>query len=210
MDAARAAQVRQHFQLAADGFVALVQSMDTTIWELPALGAWTVRDLTGHTTRALLTVESYFEPTTTAVAPSIVDALAYFQAASAALADPAAVAERGRQAGAALGDEPAAAVSQIAERVVRLVDGSADEALVTTPVGTMTLTAYLPTRTFELVVHSLDLAAAAGADLPSQLADSLSPCLHLAADLAAAGGHGAEVVLALTGRQPLPDGFTVV
>ena len=38
----------------------------------------------------------------------------------------------------------------------------------------MTLVGYLPTRTFELVVHGLDLAAAVGADVPAQLAGPLA------------------------------------
>ena len=31
-------------------------------WEQPALGEWSVRDLVGHTSRALLTVEAYARP----------------------------------------------------------------------------------------------------------------------------------------------------
>ena len=73
----------------------------------------------------------------------------------------------------------------------------------------MLLSSYLPTRTFELAVHSLDIAAAIGIDLHLDsvvLADSIA----LAAEAAARSGQGVPVLLALTGRTPLPDGFSVV
>lgn len=202
--------VRADYRQAAEGFLALVSSLGPDDWTTPALGTWTVRDLVGHTARALLTVEAYLDPVRTTEQPSVADAAGYLRAAAAALADPAAVAERGRQAGAALGDQPSEAVAAITQRVLPLVDGSRDDALVTTPVGTMTLVGYLPTRTFELIVHSLDLAAATGAGTPAALAGPLPGCLQLAARLAAEQGHGAPVLLALTGRRALPDGFSVL
>jgi uncharacterized protein (TIGR03083 family) len=210
MSHGNASDVRTHYRQAAAGFVALLAALRDADWSAPALGQWTVRDLAGHTSRALLTVESYLDPARTVDAPSLEDAVAYYRAASAALADPGAVAERGRQAGAALGVRPAEASAVAAQRVLTLVDGSPDDALVTSPAGTMTLTGYLPTRTFELVVHSLDLAAATGADVPAQLAGPLPACLCLAAALAADRGDAVDVLLALTGRRALPAGFSVV
>jgi uncharacterized protein (TIGR03083 family) len=203
--------VRMNYEQAVNGFIRLVTSVNGAHWSRPALGVWTVRDLVGHTSRALLTVESYLDPTSTTDDPSLPDAVAYFRAAPAGtLADPQAVAKRGRQAGAALGDRPAAAVATIAERVLALVDGVDDDALVRTPINTMTLIGYLPTRTFELVVHSLDLAAATNVELPAELARVIPACLVLAAQLAGERDDAAMVLLALTGRRPLPDGFSVV
>jgi uncharacterized protein (TIGR03083 family) len=205
-----ASDARAHYRQAATGFVEILPALGHDDWGRPALGEWTVRDLAGHTSRALLTVESYLDPQRRAEQPSIGDASAYYRAASAALADPAAVAERGRQAGAALGDRPAEAVAAIAERVLALVDGSPDDALVTTPVGTMTLTGYLPSRTFELVVHGLDLVAATGAAVPARLTGALPACVLLAAQQAVERGDGVDALLALTGRRALPAGFSVV
>jgi uncharacterized protein (TIGR03083 family) len=181
-------------------------------WARPGLGVWTLRDLAGHTSRALLTVESYLDPATTTQQPSLADVEAYFAAAGAAgaHADPAAIAERGRQAGIALGDDPAAAVAAIVERVLAMVDQADDNALVTTPMNTMTLVGYLPTRTFELVVHTLDIAAAAGVRPPDALDRPLASCLALAGRLAVSQGRGPEVLLALTGRRPLAAGFSVL
>ena len=205
-----ASDVRTLYHQAATGLVGMLPTLREADWSRPALGEWTVRDLVGHASRALLTVESYLDPAQVATRPSIEDAAGYYRAASAALADPAAVAERGRQAGAALGDRPAEALAAITERVLDLVDGSPGDALVSTPVGTMTLVGYLPTRTFELVVHGLDLATAVGADLPAQLAAPVSACVRLAAALAADRGEAVDVLLALTGRRALPEGFSVV
>lgn len=80
----------------------------------------------------------------------------------------------------------------------------------TTPVGTMTLSGYLPTRTFELVVHGHDLASTLGVSAPPQLAEPARSCLRLAMSLAVEQGAAGDVLLALTGRGPLPPGFSVL
>jgi hypothetical protein len=203
-------EIRTHFRLAADAFVAVVGTIAPDSWERPGLGVWTVRDLAGHASRALLTVETYLDPLTVTDRPALPDALAYLRGAGSGLVDPETVAERGRQAGVALGDHPAEAVSVIAERVLAAVSRSADDAVVKTRVGSMTLIGYLPTRTFELVVHSLDLVAATGAVAPPELAEPTAACLQLAAQLAATSADPGAVLLALTGRRPLPDGFSVI
>lgn len=201
---------REHYRLAAHAFAAVTQDLQPNDWVKPALGVWTVRDLTGHASRALTTVQTYLDPSRTTNHPDLPDAAAYFRTARAVLADPAAVADRGRRAGAALGADPVTAVAGLAERVVALVERSEDNALVTTPVGTMTLIEYLPSRTFELSVHTLDLAAAAGLTPPAGLAGPIVGSLMLAVELAATDAHAAEVLLALTGRRPMPPGFSVV
>ncbi len=70
------------------------------------------------------------------------------------------------------------------------------------------LSAYLQTRVFELTVHSLDIAAAAGitADLPPE---ALEAAAVLAARISVALGQGETVLRALTGRAPLPCPFSV-
>ena len=123
-------------------------------WDEPALGQWTVRDLVGHTSRALLTVETYLDqPVASVTVSASVD---YFRLALAAAGDPAAVARRGVDTGRALGADPAAQVAQIAERVLSRVHATGPQSLAATPVGEMTLANYLPTRTFELTVHTCD------------------------------------------------------
>lgn len=210
MTSSAPATIRQSYRDAAGAFVDVLAVLRDEDWAKPGLGVWTVRDLAGHTSRALVTVENYLDVGTTAHGAGLSDALDYFRAA-AGVADPDAVAERGRQAGAALGPDPSASVSELAGRVLALVDASPDDALVTSPMGTTsTLIGYLPTRTFELAVHTLDLAGATGVAVPAALEAPLLASLHLAADLAGARGKTADVLLALTGRRQLPQGFSVL
>ena len=51
--------IREAYESAAGLFVNTVEQVRPTQWEQPGLGIWTVRDLVGHTSRALLTVEMY-------------------------------------------------------------------------------------------------------------------------------------------------------
>ena len=175
-------------------------------WDRPGLGEWDVRALVGHTSRALVTVETYLARP--AAAADIASATEYFRATRAAAAGPA-VAARGRDAGAALGSDPAAAVVQIAARVVALVDAQDGTELVTTIAGGMRLGDYLPTRTFELAVHTADLATALGVP-PHVPATAAVQALRIVADLALNTGLAGPLLLAATGRPGLPAGFSVL
>ena len=172
----------------------------------PALGEWDVRALVGHTSRALATVETYLARP--APAAEIGSAPDYFRATRAAAAGPA-VAARGRDAGTALGSDPAAAVAQLAARVLALADAHDGTALVTTIAGGMQLADYLPTRTFELAVHTADLATALGIP-PDVPATAAAQALNNIADLALTGGLAGPLLLAATGRPGLPAGFSVL
>jgi uncharacterized protein (TIGR03083 family) len=198
---------RPVFERAAHFFVATTSLVGPERWERPGLGEWSVRDLVGHTSRALLTVETYLgRPAEAVEALTPVD---YFlKVRTLTGGSPAQVAQRGREAGAALGPDPGGAVREIADRVLALVARTDEAQLITTPVGGMRLGAYLPTRTFELVVHTLDLATAI--NTPAQPPpEALAASLEIAAGLALHSGRGVEALLALTGR-PLPSGFSVV
>jgi hypothetical protein len=175
-------------------------------WDRPGLGEWDVRALVGHTSRSLLTVEMYLARPASAV--EVASASDYFRATRAAAAGPA-VAARGRDAGDALGADPAAGVAEIAGRVLPLVDSRDGTELVTTIAGGMRLEDYLPTRTFELAVHTADLATAIGAplDVPATAA---TQALQLIADLAVGDGLAGSLLLAATGRPGLPAGFSVL
>lgn len=178
-------------------------------YDRPGLGEWSVRDLLGHASRSLSTVELYLEAG--AARPGAVhltDAVAYYQAIGPALADSAAVVERGRAAGAALGGDPTATLSGLVARVPRQVRASDAGALLATPFGTMTLEGYLPTRTLELTVHTCDLAAALGvsAEVPRAAA---AETFAVIGGLAAAQGKASTALLALTGRAALTAGYSV-
>ena len=172
----------------------------------PGLGEWDVRALVGHTSRSLLTVEAYLaRPADSAEVPSAAD---YFRATRAMAADPA-VAARGRDAGTALGEDPVAAVSEIAARVVPLVDNEDGGTLLTTIAGGMRLEDYLPTRTFELAVHTADLAEALGV-APEVPDTAAAQALQLITELAVREGRAGPLLLAATGRTGLPAGWSVL
>jgi hypothetical protein len=175
-------------------------------WERPGLGEWDVRALVGHTSRSLLTVEAYLaRPAADVEVSSPAD---YIRATRAIAAGPA-VAERGREAGAALGPDPAAAVAEITVRVLDLVDGCDGTELLTTIVGGMRLADYLPTRTFELAVHTTDLATALGAPLDVP-ATAGTQALHIVTDVAVGEGRAGPLLLVATGRPGVPAAFSVL
>jgi hypothetical protein len=100
-------------------------------------------------------------------------------------------------------------VAEIAARVVPLVDARDGTELVTTIAGGMRLGDYLPTRTFELAVHTADLATAL--DVPLDVpATAAAQALQVVADLAVADGLAGHLLLAATGRPGLPAGFSVL
>ena len=196
---------RRAFADAADWFVRTAALVGDR-WDQPGLGEWDVRSLVGHTSRSLLTVEAYLQqPAGSVDVPTAAD---YYAATSAMAAGPG-VAQRGRDAGTALGADPADEVARIAARVAPVVEACDGDELLTTIAGGMRLRDYLPTRTFELVVHTADLSAALGVPVEAP-AVSAAQALHLVAELAVAGDLAGPLLLAATGRRGLPPGFTVL
>ncbi|MFB1294870.1 maleylpyruvate isomerase N-terminal domain-containing protein [Mycobacterium sp. pW049] len=197
------------FASAAYSFAALVRRIPDSAWEGPGLGAWSVRDLVGHTSRSLITVSTYLKtPAQRETAASAAEYYAAVREISSGMGEDAIV-ERGRQAGRELGAEPAAAVDALVAQVLADLD-SADDPLIEVIGGLgMRLSNYLPTRTFEMAVHGIDIARAVGIDFTPP-ADVLADAAALAAQIAVTLGQGTPVLLALTGRAELPLGFSVV
>jgi uncharacterized protein (TIGR03083 family) len=200
---------RATFASAATAFAGLVHDIPASRWDDPGLGEWDLRSLVGHTSRSLITVSTYLQ--TTAEREDLPGAVEYYvyarQYASSAGAET--IVERGRQAGRELGADPAATVVHL---VARALDdlGDVDDPLIAVIGGLgIRVSSYLPTRTFELAVHGLDVARAAGLDfaLPT---DVLSESAVLAARVGVALGLGETVLSALTGRIALPAAFSVV
>ena len=108
-----------------------------------------------------------------------------------------------------MGADPAGFLAALEERVLAKVAAADDAAYVASAAGGMRLIDYLPTRTFELVVHTADLAVALGVETSPPAAAETS-ALQLAADLAREQGSGVDVLLALTGRRPLAPAFSLL
>ncbi|MBA2388788.1 MAG: maleylpyruvate isomerase N-terminal domain-containing protein [Geodermatophilaceae bacterium] len=192
---------------AAHTFVELVERIAPDQWAQPGLGSWDTRSLVGHTSRAMVTVLTYVDQP--ADTEDIQTPEGYYALIATQQTDPQAVAERGRQAGDALGADPTAAVRDLQTRVTERLRHADPAALITTIAGGMRLDNYLPTRTFELVVHSLDISAATGLDVVFA-PEVINQAVALAACVAVALGQGPALLTAMTGRTSLPVGFSVV
>jgi uncharacterized protein (TIGR03083 family) len=202
------ADSRTAFLTAATSFVDQVARIPADALTGPGLGEWDLRALVGHTSRSLVTVETYLDqPAIEVVVPT---AAGYYLAiADVVAAGGAEIVERGRQAGLALGDEPATYVAELADRVREKLAGYDPAYVLTTIAGGMRLEEYLRTRTFELVVHGLDIGQASGM-APAFAQEALVDAVTLAAEVAARTERGPELLLAMTGRGTLPQGFSVV
>ena len=204
------AGARASFAAAAGGFVDLVGAVNSEDWERPALGCWSVRSLVGHGARALSTLVEYLGsggPAISADGVVLDDPVDYFwtvMAGNGGVADrervDQAIAARGVLAGTELGPDPAKSVADKAVVALRVVESAPDDRVVLTPAGPMTLAGYLPTRTFELAVHSLDLAEVCDLGVPGSLDLPIATSLELAGRLAGKKPEAASLLHILTGR----------
>lgn len=199
---------RDVFASAAHAFARLVQVLPAGSLDGPGLGEWDLRALVGHTSRSLITVSTYLQnPAPTA---DLAGPVEYYAAMRTFMSDAGAEAiiERGRQAGRDLGSDPAAAVDALASRALDDIDDAGDPLITVIGGFGIRLSHYLPTRVFELAVHSLDIARATGlsTDLPAEVLEAAGV---LATQIAVELGEGETVLMALTGRAELPRTFSV-
>ena len=196
------------YSQAARAVVDLVDTIPPDRWDGPGLGEWDLRALVGHTSRSLLTVEAYLERP--ADQEDLATAAAYVAAGRRLAADAGGgVAQRGRDAGKALGPRPADGFTAIVDRVLPQCRRT-DDPVIATIAGGMRLSVYLETRSFELVVHGVDIADALGVAPPAFGSEAWRATLQLAAAVVALSDESPVVVRALTGRAALPPGFSIV
>ncbi len=201
--------VRAAYTSAAEAMVTTTAKVPIDSWDRLGIGAWSVRELIGHASRALSTVEIYLDAADRGPV-TLAHPLDYYATVpTTAAGDDVAIAERGKEAGLALGTDPAGAVAALAARVLRRVDVEPDDAPVATPAGTMRLIDYLPSRVFELTVHRLDICRAVGFNEATD-GPELAVSAVLAAGIASLGCDVPAMLLALTGRRPLPSSFSIV
>lgn len=197
------------YAAAAEAITDLVRRIPDDAWDGPGLGDWDLRSLVGHASRSFVTVSTYLRaPAEREDLASAVDYVARLREMAAGLGA-ADVVERGRQAGRDLGDDPAAAVDALARAALSDIAAAGDPLITVIGGLGIRLSNYLPTRTFELAVHGLDIARAAAVELvlPD---DVLEEATVLATRVGVALGHGETVLLALTGRTTLTEGLSVV
>ncbi|MFD1212950.1 maleylpyruvate isomerase N-terminal domain-containing protein [Arthrobacter sp. GCM10027362] len=189
---------------AAESFRDLLARVPDTAWDRPGLGEWSVRTLAGHTSRALLTVLTYLDRPAERV--EVESAAAYY--AGLDFSNAPEITQRAVQAGQDLGPDPVATVDTLLARLRERLPQEPDR-MIHTIAGGIRLADYLPTRTFELAVHALDLAGACrlAVRLPPEVERAAAA---LAVQIAVRRGDGVPVLLALTGRAGLPPRFSVV
>ncbi len=197
------------FESAARSFADLVHRIPNDRWDGPGLGDWDLRSLVGHTSRSLVTVSSYLQ--TPAEREDVATPQEYYARIADYMSNAGAeaITERGRKAGRDLGADPAATIDGLVERVMAELQTAGDPLIGVIGGLGLRLHTYLPTRTFELAVHGLDIARATGLSFDPP-ADVLDEATVLAARIALLTGRGGELLTALTGRTSLPPSFSVV
>ena len=163
----------------------LVHDIPGDRWDGPGLGEWDLRSLVGHTSRSLITVSTYLAHT--AEREDITTPHEYYARVNPATLGvaPAGIVERGRQAGRDLGDNPAATVDALVSRVLSDLATAGNPLIAVIGGLGIRLHNYLPTRTFELAVHGLDIARAVDISFPMPT-DVLEEARALAAQIAVA------------------------
>lgn len=203
---ARARLDRVAYDQAAAAFVDVVARIAPERWDDPALGEWTVRELVGHCGRAFSTVVRFVDNPAEHV--EVEDVGSYVRAAVTIPDIHAGVAERGREAGAALGADPLATVTAWRAEADRALAGCSGTEIGVTATGAMQLGQYLRTRVVELVVHTIDLCDALGFAVPDSVAAG-RVALESIVGVPVDGERQAMVLRALMGRDTLPDGFNL-
>jgi hypothetical protein len=188
----------------AASFADLVASLPADL-SGPGLGAWDLRALVGHASRSLVTVSEYLRRPAPAV--EVETAADYVGGLSDAVSSDPGVDRRGVEAGERLGDDPEAAVRALLDQVRADLAGADPGQVVTTYAGGMRLRDYLPTRSFELVVHGLDIATAVPVRWAPPAA-ALAEAVGVATEVALRRGDGTTLLRLVTGREP--GGLSIV
>ena len=199
--------IRETYLEAGDYFVSIVDSIEIDAFDAPALGEWCVRDLVGHTYRSFTTVLSY-----SAVPSDKVDferPVDYFLRLLSSDVNHGHIAERGRAAGLEIIEDPKMMVRGFAMYVKNKLEELSDDHIMGTLTGGMRLIDYLPTRTFELIIHTMDLTKALGVE-SSPPRRGMETTLQMIGQLALNRGYAQDLILSSTGRDGLARGFTVL
>ena len=199
--------IRETYLEAGEYFASIVDQVDIDGWDRPALGECCIRDLAGHTYRSFTTVLSYsLKP---AVKVDLQRPVDYIQEAQKTLIDPKHIAELGRAAGLEIIDDPRMMVRGFAMYVKNKLEELPDDFILARHFGGIQLIDYLPTRPFELIIHTMDLAKSVGvvSDPPEA---GMEATIDIIGQMALSRGYASDLILSVTGRGQLPAGFSVL
>lgn len=172
-------------------------------FSVPGLGSWDLAGLCGHLLRSVRTPVRYLADPEPMDGPGIGAAQYLAAYLDRRRDDPtldSVVAQRGIDEFAGIDPGQFPRLFRTAASAARAaLQGIQGARKVGTPYGTYRLQDYLRTRTFEAVVHSLDVANSAGIEWrPPQPA--VNDALLLLVDLAQVTGRAESLLLRLTGR----------
>ncbi len=137
-------------------------------WDGPGLDRWTLRELVGHTNRALVTVVEYLAESGKSAGPAeLTSAARYYLITRNQPDSDESIYQRGgvSAGGVELGPDPYATVQHTQAAARDAVLAAKGDPVLPTRFGGIPLSAYLHTRTFELVAHSYDIAHATGLEV---------------------------------------------
>ena len=202
----RSTRTRDAFRESVAQLTEVVRLIPPDAWGKPALGEWSVRELTAHVVRVVGGAITYASPGSPITLESAAD---YYVQAMSSPRIHEQIAERAREAVVDLGDDPLEALQAVAERTMTAIAERDGNAPIASPFGGLRLDDYLPTRTLEIVIHTMDIAEAVSVPYePSP--NALNATVTLLAEIAVIHGDGTALMLALSGRQALPAGFNVL
>ena len=200
--------VREGFQEAARFLVDTVARVPADRWDAPALGVWSVRELTAHASGAFDSIQAHDQPHRIAERVEIEGAAGFYLAVIGPQKQDSNIAARAKETVAQFVGDPAGTLAAMADGALAVLDGIPDDKPTRSLAGGMRFVDWLATRVVELTVHGVDIADAAGIEVapPPQ---AMRVTLGVLSDIAIAKGSATELALAVTGRRPLRDGFSL-
>lgn len=189
-------EVASAFRYVSHWWRSLVGAIDDHVWDRPALGEWSVRELVAHTNRAYKTLIEYAEGEVKDET-EIHSAASYFRTVLGEETPHVHIAARAKREALDHRDW-VSATDDLASTAEELVTDLAPDHPMHLFVGEMPLDQYLATRIVELVLHGLDLAVAV--DLPTVAPSSAARvALTVLTDLAT-DDDLSSILRLLTGR----------
>ena len=200
--------LRDDFREAVRFFLETVRRIPAEAWDWPGLGTWSVRELVAHTSHTFESLKNSTSPARTAAHVELQGPAELYTKLVGAGGKDAYIAERGKEGGRALADDPVEAIRRAAEEALDVLDDVPDDYPTRSVVGGIRFIDWLATRVVELTVHSMDIAEATGIDAKPP-SGAMRTTLAVLSEIALAKGYAAEMTMAATGRRSLRDGFTL-
>ena len=200
---------REGFRQAATFFSDVAAEVRPDQWDTLALGEWSVRELVAHASRTFASVHDWASPQRTASRVEVPSPAGFYVRMFAPGGGNAGVMEQARESAQMLEGDIATQVRAARADALAVLIEISDHHPVASRAGGMRFIDWLATRTVELTVHGLDLAAAIGSTAaPGEAA--LRTTFGVLSEIAIAQHKAPGLLLALTGRHPLPTGFSLM